>query len=128
MPRFALHSTGHEEKYIDYAVNGFQYTVVCICILLPSNQILISKCLAMREGGDAMNPDGNRLQNSCSLRYWGCMIECPQCLGPQLLFVCTTNSVITKLRALLILSISYLCNTLSYVRMCVHICATPNLL
>ena len=30
-----------------------------------------------------MDPDGNRLQNSCSPRHWGhsTMHECPQCLG-----------------------------------------------
>ena len=41
-----------------------------------------------------MDPEGNRLQNSCSPRHWGhsmhgtrpC-IEYPQCLGLQLLFV-----------------------------------------
>ena len=37
---------------------------VYICSLLPGNQILISR-------GGAMDPEGNRLQNSCSPRHWG---------------------------------------------------------
>ena len=34
-----------------------------------------------------MNPDGNRLQNSCSPRHWGhsTIDQVPQCLGLQLL-------------------------------------------
>ena len=46
-----------------------------VCTPLPGNQILISKYLARRRmvvsGGGAMDPDGNRLQNSCSPRHWG---------------------------------------------------------
>ena len=49
------------------------HTYTHVCSLLPGNQILIRKYLARRGvvvsgggRGGAMDPDGNRLQNSCS--------------------------------------------------------------
>ena len=54
---------------------NIHYAYSHCCSLLPGNQILIRKYLARRgvvvSGGGAMDPDGNKLQNSCCPRLWG---------------------------------------------------------
>ena len=104
---------------------------VCVCSLLPGNQILISRYLARRGvvvSGGWRDSDGNRLQNSCSPRHWGhsmhtggtrpC-IECPQCLGLQLLCVCVC--VCVRVRACVCVCVCTCLRVYMYVYMCVYV-------